>query len=710
MTSKHCMTALRLESWKVGDTREMTLTLGANRKVVYGAGIRPRILVLDEDDEIDLWQQESKSQPMVVGVFPLTEPAESFVAVDSDHGMAIYSHHGTPGPKMRGHTGRILGIWEFKPERLLTLAVDKTLRVWDCSEGVVLHCMPVQIERFEDLLIGSNGEFVCVMEKSGARILALDGSGNVTLMRQTDPLTSLRVLPSGKWLTESLKSTRLWSVEGKLLKEFKTRFSLDNGYLELTDHTLLIVDSEERLILFNDAGREVVQLEPDTELAQTVRRFIADRVHVDERMKEQATYEDFPHYNNPFSDSFVASEVLRKMDLPESVLEKRRFIWDFFNRPSLKAIKTAMKDEVAVARALEKMAKQRADAQRKRMAKARTVSLVLLVSAGVALAASLELMIFVILAVVAAVAAAAKYGQVKRAQGSVALLDRLQPTIESFILHVKSYRRGILLQVPVIRSRDVYSGKAVLAAINAIVKSGLEPLARLEQLAMQECGLVKDDIISRDQKSILLHEWAMIQGKDAVVERFIDKHNELSYWWADNQFVFAVQYVQYIFLTKDKLDVFSTYYDFVADKAIAKKAHAIYYKDITSISKRDVLRADIEATEIAMMSGGTEIGLTVLNERSFESLHKQNKRDKKRDASQVAELEAERQRVQTDKSLDPAEREEELECIDAQLADLKNRMESVTEPPSFEKKVDEAIENIRTQIRIHKGPASNFAG
>lgn len=702
MMSKHRMTALRLEAWKPGDTREMMSKLGAERKVVYGPGTRPRILVLDEDDEIDF----SRQQPEVVGVFALTEPADSFIAVGSDHGLAIWSHHGVPGPKMTGHTDRILGIWEFKPARLLTLAVDKTLRVWDSNEGTALHRMQVQIERFEDLLIGSDGEVVCVMEKSGARILALDGSVHVTLKRQTDPLTGLRGLPSGKWLTESQKNVRLWSAEGKLLREFETRFSLDDGHLELSDGALLIADSLERLALFDEAGRQVVRLEPDAALVPAVRRFIADKSRVAERMEEQPTYDDFAHYNSPISDSFIASEVLKKMELPEAVLEKNRFIWDFFNRPSLKAIKTVMKDEVGAARALEKTAKQKADAQRDLRAKARTVRLVLLVSAAVALVAALAQSMFAALAAAAVVAAAVQHRRARRASDGAALLDQLQPATQDFIGHVKSYRRRILSQVPVVRSLDVYSGQAVAAAIKAIVEG------KLERLAMQECGLVKEDIIFRGQESIRLQDWAMIQGKDATVEAQIDAHNQRSFWWTDDHYAFAVQYIQYIFLTRNKLDVFTTYYDFVADRAIAKEAHAIYYKDITSILKRDVFRTDIEATEIAMISGGAEIRLTVLNEQSVQTLRKRTKRDKKRDEAVVAELEADRQRLQADESLGPAERAEELDLIEAQLAELKNRKESATQAPRFEKKADEAIENIRTQIQVHKqdGPATTVAG
>ena len=714
--STHHITSLCLEPWKPGDAREMMAELGDNRRIVYGPGTRPRILVLDEDDEVDL----SRRQAEVVGVFALIAPDDSFVACGSDNALVIWSRHGVQGPRMTGHTGRILGIWEVKPGRLLTLATDKTLRVWDGNEGTELHRMDVQIERFEELLVGTNGEIVCLMEKSGTRILGLGGDSRVVLKRQKSPLIALRELPSGKWITESQKGLRLWSAEGELLQEFEKRFQLEDGYLELPSRSLLIAENSERLTLLDETGRHAIRIEPDATLGPMVRRFIADKARVEEWMKDRPTADEFPHHNSPISDSFIASEALKEMDLPETQLRRTRFIWDFFNRPDFKAIKTAKKEEVAAARALEAAAQKKAATQRDRESTARkfrTFFIVLLALSAVSMVAGLVL-VGAGLLVVGILGVLTQHQRARSASNEVALLGQLQPEIGRFIEHVKAYRRRILSQVPLVRSLDVYSGREVSVAIKSIVEGSLE------QLALKECGLLKEDIIFRGQESIRLQDWALIQNKRDDMAAQINQHNQESFWWTDDHFEFAVQYVQYIFLTRDKLDVFITYYDFVADRAIAKEAHAFYYKDITSISKRDVFRSnllrvaqkdvarDFEATEIIMASGGGEIRLTVLNEQSIQALRRRPEDAVKRDKADLADLEAERKRFETDAKLGAAERAEELAAIDAQLAELRRALEGATQAPRFGGKADEAIENIRTQIRIHKrdGPATAVSG
>ncbi len=176
-----------------------------------------------------------------------------------------------------------------------------------------------------------------------------------------------------------------------------------------------------------------------------------------------------------------------------------------------------------------------------------------------------------------------------------------------------------------------------------------------------------------------------------------------------------MQFIQFIFLTKDKIDVFTIYYDFITDKTVGKEAHTFYYKDVTNISKREVGRpatftvdasGNFEATEIVMaVSSGQEIRLTVLNDDSLSSLKSMATDENAKTAAEIiAELEDELDEVRGDQSMNDNDKEEEINSLLGQIADVRAG-DFGDEPSESIGKADEAIKNIRHQVQVHKQAA-----
>ena len=231
---------------------------------------------------------------------------------------------------------------------------------------------------------------------------------------------------------------------------------------------------------------------------------------------------------------------------------------------------------------------------------------------------------------------------------------------------------------------------------------------------MNECGLDKDDIIYKDQEPIILPTFSLIQDKErrAQVASKLVFENEYSFWpIKGGTLVSAVQFIQYTFLTKDKIDVFTTYYDFITNKAVGKEANAFYYKDVTNIAKKEVDRddfwedksKDISATEIVLsVASGEKIRLTILNEESLSKIHQQTKDVETISPEMLMQkLEDERISIEADDDLSAEEKEDELRVVDGRISEAKTSLFEL-DSSQASNKADEAIKNIRNQLQQHK--------
>lgn len=278
---------------------------------------------------------------------------------------------------------------------------------------------------------------------------------------------------------------------------------------------------------------------------------------------------------------------------------------------------------------------------------------------------------------------------------------------------IDAYRFSIIKQIPVLKDQNLYSGSKAKEIIENKIKN------ELEAYALKECGITKDDIEFTDiqgenrREAIVLHDWSGVQDKSnsQMTKKIID-HNEMSFWSTrDGDILFAVQYIQFIFLTKDKIDVFNTYYDFMTNEYIAKQSHAYYYKDVTNMSKKDIERemgskaGNIPATEIKLqVSSGDSINLTVINQETKTFLGKTflSEEDEDKDV-EIQELKERREEIEADDEMDEEEKEDQLNVIDGQINSRENNSIVINESQIQElNRADMTIQNIRAQVRNHK--------
>jgi len=278
-------------------------------------------------------------------------------------------------------------------------------------------------------------------------------------------------------------------------------------------------------------------------------------------------------------------------------------------------------------------------------------------------------------------------------------IDTITFEANKLIKNIKLYRASILKQFPIIQNKTLFNGKKVNKIINDLLNNSIH------KTAMEECGITQDDIIHIEEKAIILNGWSKIQNNTKKV----NKHNMDSFWGAGNEIIFATQFIQYIFLTKDKIDVFNTHYDFIQNKYIRKEAHAFYYKDVTNITKKEVDRELMttnetsSATEITLkVSSGDSIEITIFNSETLSKLNSEIKNNNNEDDNTLEELENQRLEIENDDSYNDDEKQEELDFIDGQINTFKSK-ECISSSEYIESnKVNSTIQNIRTQIKIHK--------
>ena len=723
--SKKTINYLGIDAQSSEDDQEYTLRLTSRRSLAFGPGTVTRILLPEEDEESEL----SRHRKDVRGAMLLKHTKDSFLTCGADHGMIVWRTFGREMAELSGHTDKITGIWELEDKRIVSLGLDKTVRVWNTRSGEELCSVETTVEGPGAVQFSDSEDFFCLIEKSGARIVTLDGETITVLKNQNTTLDVFFALNDEQWLTVSNKTPRLWSRKGKMLHEFRTGFSLQDGFLALQNGGLLVADTTDQLLLFDSAGKRSAVRQPDKDVATSARKFFRAWGTAHDSMHERSTVDHFMHRNSHRSQKFVGIEALEEQEIPDDVLKKNRPIWDFFNRPDIRLIKTFLKNEIATARSCETEIGDALDGHTKAQKSAsrnRAIFLVLtLISATAAVVAGgNDTGVFAIATVIGLLSLYGAFRAQRKLSASrrgAKVLEALVPQFEILIQAIKKFRRGILSEVPIFKSHDAYSGRSLDDRIQQTIENTIKPVAR------RECGIMQDEqIISEDREPRLLRDWAFIQDKSDPVSGNrdpatlkIDPHNELSFWWSNDlgRFVFAVQFLQFIFLGKEKIDVFTTFYDFVKDEFIAKKSHTFYYKDVTNISKLELTRQwssvghdgeTLEATQILMaVSSGQQIPLTVLNEQSMKTLRTQSTDSEGLTTEErIAQIQREIEKLRSDDSLDEEERNDEISERESSIAILEAERvpddKDLDSTSTQETHADKVIAIIRKQISEHK--------
>ncbi|WP_028108376.1 WD40 repeat domain-containing protein [Ferrimonas futtsuensis] len=743
------LTDNELEQGLLKDTK-----LDRKYRVEWGQG-PDYTLICDDEDTRKPYQRHSGD---VIALMPLRKMDRTFISVGLDHNICVSSFNGRQQHLLTGHDDRIIGLIELDKGKLLSVAKDNTVRVWDLFVGRELSVMEAEVAELSCIKLFSNSEKLAITEPKDVTIWSFAGEKVAVMQGLKSAINEVFTLDDGSWLIKTVKNPpSIWSATGKFLHQFRFDFSFEEDLAEL-DGNRLLIRRDSSISLWSTEGELLSSHEADDDLVAAFNTLKKGQRDSRNHMADHPEIIDYPHLRNPLHlphSRFNAREELESQDLKLS--GERKMFWDFFNRPLFEPVKTAMKGTIASARRqLRKLddkqqatAEERDLAERKRNGAARWSWLFLILTLALAGTGYLAFIgntqvmdlarqvvteqldaprlagkrdFYLVVAVLFGAAAGVMlllglilFGRNRKhrrrqlqLEENLAVQAVMAPAYHSMIKRIKAYRRNLLSQIPIFSDNELFAGRKVSEAINHQIDN------KLKQMAMDECGLEKKEIIYTDHEAIVLADWALIQDDDKrrQVKSKLNLSNELSFWTgADKQILFAVQYVQYIFLTEDKVDVFTTYYDFIAGKCIGKEANAFYYKDVTNVAKRDVDRSNgynadngsISATEITLsVASGERIRLTILNEDSVSSMANDAKDNESTSIEvRIEQLEQDRREILEDADMDEEEREEELAMIDAHMTDLHNQ-DVAQDTTASSTKAEETVRNIRKQLHDHK--------
>lgn len=716
--------------------------------------------IIDKDE--DTYKTITRHDDSVNHVFPLKFTDSAFMSVGSDHKIVINACSGKELLSLSGHIENVLGLIEIDEERLLSAGEDKTIRVWSLDTGESLTVIEGDANDINQITISSCHNFIILTQKKSAIIWSINGKKLVELKGLRTRIKAFTSLSSGNWLIQSQKnSISLWSERGKLLTTFKKNFELYN-VIEKSQGSLLIKENDGTISFWSKKGKLVKRHNRSESVSKTFQSLIDGIQKKHQHITSHSHIRHYPHSKNSLYDRdlsfFNAAKQIKKQKLNFENNSAQRKTWDFFNRPVLKSIKTALKSVISRARQSETTLEEKRQENLVHIKKRHihliysSLAFALLTSTALLsvnttyqavknpegfilensnltgklpksidfldtqIPQDLMVRTLAIIVVLLAIFSAIKLlslsrnfiKDIQQCRANNVVIKEAFPVIEELISQIKSHRRKILTESPSLHNIDLYKGVHITSKIQKTIHE------KLKKIALNECGLSQGDIIFKNQEPIILSGWSLIQDEEKrkEVSNQLSMHNELSFWNIHGQLTFAVQYIQYIFLTKDKIDVFTSYYDFIKDRIYGKESNAFYYKDVTNMHKKDVQRTSLDlnqngesfaATEIALfVASGEKIQLTILNEESLASIEKL-KNDKKEKPLQevIDELIEERTLLMNNSQISNTTRQEECDLIDSQITEL----EMAIIQPNIElaqSKADEAISNIRKQVKSNK--------
>lgn len=550
----------------------------------------------------------------------------------------------------------------------------------------------------------------------------------------------------------------LWSISGDLIKDKMDEafnfdslddvdeFSNDSLIITSKDSEIFIVDSKgsqlnsHRLIVeSNSAALMKYRLTEDSaiyqknlEVNEVLSKCKSDSKKVTSLIKDNPSLLDYEHSNNPsYKPIFIPNEHKEQLGMAEKseVLKK---VWDFFNRPILNNLFTVLQSqEKSLNKSLSQFGKiiksnnLKIEFLQKQINKSTTVLKVF------SLLSILTAMIFAGLEEMVGASVAGAVGLVfvfilfnkvtQKKQNSVIKkqIEENNETLNQLINHFKplvgqieDYRSGLITHVPIYNDPKLYSGDFVAQHIRQTIDE------KIEKTALVECGIVSSEIVYTDQKAILLSDWSLIQTKDDFAKHKFNNRdnthrlNEFSFFPTKNNGVqFAVQYIQLIFLSNEKLDVFTTFYDFIEDQFISKQTYSFYYKDVTNFSRKDVtksvssqLQEDVSshAVELSLsVSSGEKIDITIQNDDTYSEIMKEIQGEEEITEDRIEELEMEIQELEADSSLSSEDKDKRLSMLRTSLESVEVSNSKISNAEQ-NVEINQKINSIRSQINQYK--------
>lgn len=683
--------------------------------------------------------------------------------------MKLYNKAEEEDNILDSHSDKVVYVEKLTSNSFLSVSLDKTVKFWDMRGSLLstfdLNSELLALEFVNDEILLISKNYTYLLSQKGQKIFSIEeniesilnikiwtdsihflcnknliiysidsGDKIIKFENQDNFIESFKKLNNGNIITRTDK-TSLWNSNGKLIKVLDINFDFNN-IIQCTDNNLLIL-SDNKIYIFDKNGKEISSFRKDN-LSDDMKIFIDSLNELETHKIKKNNINQFPHISNPFAKAKVAIDELNKQDL----LDNKKFdkeIWNFFNRPLFSPIKKILKREENLSKKFIKKIddtvllknKEQEELENeliktlknKKMTKwlmiipivVFIITIVLVYGLentttnikidestiqNVFVSLGLELVAFIIF-MIFTIKLNTSFINIKKdieiIKSEIETLKFISLEVTNFIPELKKYRSSLIKQFPIVKDVTLFDGKKIEEKINKLLEE------EINNVAMNECGIINDEIIHVDNKAIILNDWSLIQ----LDSNKINPHNMESYWGIDKKILFATQFIQYIFLTKDKIDVFNTHYDFIQNKFIRKEAHAFYYKDVTNITKKEIERKiyggseSTPATEITLkVSSGDSINLTILNEDTLIKLNSEIHNDNNEE--KLDDLEKQREEIKNDTNIDDEEREESLAFIDAQINTLNSNASISNTQIDEISKVDSTIQNIRSQIKVHK--------
>lgn len=640
------------------------------------------------------------------------------INLTEDNGIAIYHAVDQLHTILKGHQDQVTTVIELDQHHLLTQSKDLTIRIWHLDNGSQLAQFDVQylpqVRAFVQyqLIVIQDGKDVFLWQYLKGVITQLHN--------QSSLFDTLHRLHNNKWLTLSDKQQRLWSPHGKLIHDFRDPLMIGteqqpcDGFIESDDHSLITIEVSQRVSHWSTEGQLLSWHQADEQFAAQFLSFIKNSKSADGYIKQFAHVADFPHRNSPFSSEYIAQEQIEQQHLDLDGQSHSRVLWNFFNRPVFEPVKNALQSNLMAIRKQRDVLKSQINVAQKKATAIKnraqknswfTYLCFLFTLIPLYAMASLsypdipgadlikpwlvsalpmpELMLgpAAVIATLLLIALVIRrhlnhaLAQAQLLENDVALMNALLPCYDQAVQKIVNYRQGLQHQMPIMRDPSLFSGEHAQQGIKAIVDNSLR------SVALEQCGLDKDDILFNEQETIVLRDWALLQSPErlSAIAGTLNHHNDLSFWRSsEGELIFAVQFVQYLFLSKDKIDVFSCFYDFISNHYFAKSAYGFFYQDIIGVTKKDVGRLvkisdqSLQATEICLSTAsGENLELTIINQetiaaltRLLDSHHHQHQR------VGVEHLQQQLRHLLVNRDRGQHKRSTEIDCLEAQLTDV----------------------------------------
>ncbi|GMM70348.1 hypothetical protein MTsDn5_03000 [Alteromonas gracilis] len=730
------------------------VTLNSRYKVEWNNSSQFFIVCEDEDFRKEFTRHLEK----VIGILPLkaNRNRTRFISIGEENSIQVSENRGGEVSLLDGFSERIIGIKELDDGQLLVATSDGVLSFCDPETGQILSVIKANFDDLDDVLVLFQEKVVIVRSGDDTSIWRFNGSLVVTLNGIKSNIHKASYLKSKNWLVwKSKVDVSLWSNEGNLLKDFAFRIEGENDYTELDDGNLLFRQSKSVIGLYNSNGEQIHVHSNDPETTKGFTRLTASHQSTSKNIEKKPNIDFFPHsrnfFANPRNNFFVPVNEFERQNLSFSNNSEQRKVWDFFFRPDVQELRTVLKDTVKSSRITEKKITEQINGTQTSLENEsrkkdfnRFVSwifvLLFCISGGVGfyafknidflkrvygnmgipikevadkpeIFALLPTLPIALLLFIFAIRFSRAKAKVLQFTSDIEVQKAILQGHSGVIASIKKYRRRLISQIPTLQAgqQDLYSGNFIKDYIWGRLNGDLK------SKAMRECNIEIEDIVYKTGEPIILTSWSLIQGdtkRKAASDRIPFNNEQAVRIIAGGSLVFAVQLVQYIFLTKDKIDIFSMYYDFITDKAHCQRTGTYFYKDVTTTSTEIVNRDnifesggvsnDVTATEFYFtLTSGDRVSLTLLNEDSLSKINEESKNNESISPSlQLKQLDRAEQDL-NESNLSDEEREEELQLInmDRQSALLALQQ---TESKEHVNKANEAIVAIQTLIAPFK--------